>query len=610
MVKSWNVLNSQLQAVKDDLDLVVLDSNLESTPTLFSKRISQALKLTMEQMIDTLDQDVVKSLLKNIASLKDAQALFGLYVQIVGESDPQSVETKLAQSKYVPSDTILASFQNRGNELNELRDIVNGVSEKVIVITGMPGIGKTDFVKAFFLKLLADWSPVWISVVPGSSVARLVSEIGSRFGLFMDVDSLSTTTEKVFRHELAKIFHSLFNLQRYALVIDDLIDIRGNSRDYHHLQAIIDEATRFEKFKGSHIFIISSVSSPPLFVQRAGVARMHLRGLEEKHIRRTIEFQLRSSGMLVGETVPDIPQKFFNFVSGHPLLAKIVSEASRKTSFKDLQASLDSGEITSKAIENLMPRLEFSPDEQNVMQLLANFRLPINRKVISKFCEIKIVEKLSMKGLVDFDGFSYTVHPLLKSYFLRRTPLAASIVFHRLAISYYDSIPRKERLVDDNAILLEIIHHAALAGDMKRLSELRANSFEELLASARRLYSEREWGRALVLFFSISELRPNDPTIWASIGRCYGRRTQWSDCDDAFARALDCAKLLKLETWWMQRDWAHIRIRYHSISEGRKHLQEAKETGGKNDPSVIAQRRTWFGKKATFQKLAISLNLY
>ncbi len=64
-----------------------------------------------------------------------------------------SIDDRLAKSAYYPSEASLATFQNRGGELDRLKDVIQQGSEKVIVITGMPGIGKTSLIKASFSKI-------------------------------------------------------------------------------------------------------------------------------------------------------------------------------------------------------------------------------------------------------------------------------------------------------------------------------------------------------------------------------------------------------------------------------------------------------------------------
>jgi Tfp pilus assembly protein PilF len=197
---------------------------------------------------------------------------------------------------------------------------------------------------------------------------------------------------------------------------------------------------------------------------------------------------------------------------------------------------------------------------------------------------------LVYKGFVDFDGSSFSVHPIIRNYFFNKIPRGSRASMHRIAADYYDSSDRRLRLenFENNAILFELIHHLALCGDLKRLSEIRTVYYDEMFSSARELYSDGEYEKALPLFISLSEMRPKDPWIWACIGRCYGRRYQWSDCDQSFRKAIIIAEQLKQTTWWIHRDWGHIVLRLKDSSEAKQHLDDAKKNGGKSNPSVIA----------------------
>lgn len=146
----------------------------------------------------------------------------------------------------------------------------------------------------------------------------------------------------------------------------------------------------------------------------------------------------------------------------------------------------------------------------------------------------------------------------------------------------------KERRRSALGVDLELVHHLALAGDIKRLSELRANLYDEIFPAARQLYVQEQYDKAFDLFMSLAEMRPNDPVVWAYVGRCHGRRGQWQDCDNAFKRSLQAAEKTKQPTWWIHRDWGHIRARFGFYPDAAQHLGDAKKANRRVDPSCIA----------------------
>ncbi|MBN1644274.1 MAG: hypothetical protein JW856_05615 [Dehalococcoidales bacterium] len=581
------LFSGDIDVIRENLDLAIMGENIIAPNNYFAQRISDAITLATGLIPTVKDTKSTDLLLSSIKVLKEQESLFVADINQTKEVGgiPIDLEARLSQFRYVPSESLLASFQDRGTEQNDFRETIARASEKVIAVTGMPGIGKTEVMRTVFLKQLTDWTPIWINVSEGSSVSRMVAEIGNKFGIAMDPDSLDTVTIGVFRQKLSKIFDAFFELQCHALVIDDLMSLRLNSRDYHQLLTLIEEATTYKKFKGSRIFLLSSVSSPLL--QRAGVAHVHLRGIEERHIRRVIEYQLRAARTLKGETLPDIPQKLLDFIGGHPLAAKLIAEASKGNLVKLAQDADLVGNVP-KIKDCVLPKIELESDQEKALQQLAVFRIPIKDKYITNILDETLIQKLVSKALVDFDGSTYSVHPIIRDYYYKQIPNHTRIIMHRIAVNYYDSTAGRLRPGFDNTSFYELIHHLALCGDLKRLADISAHNFDELFSSARALYSEGDYEKALQLFVTLSEMRPKEPSVWACIGRCYGRKYQWTDCDESFQKAITIAEHLKQSTWWIHRDWGHIVLRYKSATEAQQHLDESKKSGGKDNPSVIA----------------------
>jgi len=585
------LFSGNIDAIKDALLVVFLTQELEDSRLLFAKRIKQSLDLVTTIIRSTTGADT-GALINYLRVLKEIETDFG--PQFIQESREKvtapPIEERLAEFAYKPPESSLASFQDRGASFDQLREIIMRGSEKVLFITGMPGIGKTELVKALFLKVLTDWTPIWLTVAKGSSVSRITAEIGNTLGVTMDMDSLSTATSSVFRQKLTNLFGSFFSIERHALIIDDLRDLRQNVRDYNQLKALIEVAREPKRFKGSRLFLISSVATPPEWVKLAGVTRIHLRGLDDIYLRRVLEYQLRASGLVSGETVPDIPQQLLNTISGHPLAAKIAAETSRNVGITKLGDEQALGELTTNIIYELLPKIELSPEEKEVAETLSVFRLPIKNTDIATVVDDKTISRLASRAIVDFDGHLYSMHPIFQKFFQQQVPNGKETELHRTAASLYKRLNKEKELhgIRDINIVAELAHHLSLAGDFAELPKLQALVFEEFFPAARELYRQRRYDKALQLFMSLAECRPNDPAIWASIGRCYGRRGQWTDSDDAFKKAIDIASATKQPVWWIHRDWGQIRARFGFHTVAQTYLNKAKELGGRDDPSCMA----------------------
>jgi tetratricopeptide (TPR) repeat protein len=460
----------------------------------------------------------------------------------------------------------------------------------VIVVTGLPGVGKTELVNTLFLKVLTDWRPVWMKVAIGSSMSRLVAEIGAALGHVMDVDSLGTATETVFRQKLQKLFLSLFSTERNAMILDDLKDLRVSHRDYRQLQIFLEEATDIKPYVGSRVFIISSASVPPLWMRRAGIARIHIRGLDEKYVRRVLEYQLREARLIPGESAVDIPQTLLNAIDGHPLAAKIAAVASARKGLQGLADGIVLAELEASIVSLLLPEIELSPEEYQAARALSIFRQPVESALLSEYLDVNRVQALATRAIVEYDGRFYSMHAMVRKHYYATIEDSERKSLHKKAAAYYYKITPRDHLGHFSNLnsAFELVHHLALAGDFRELYDLRMWMFEEVYPAARLLYSQRQYDRALEMFCKLAEIRPRDPSVWAYIGRCYGRRGQWTDCDEAFKKAIEIAEEMRQPTSWLHRDWGHIRARFGFYQEAKPHLIEARTKTKGKDPGTLS----------------------
>ncbi len=582
--------SGDMDALKDSFELVTINDSTEDSQEFYSNRVERALE-TLIRVFKESDKSPSKQLVDTMSALKEIQLRLGVErAPVSSYGTPEELEQRLTSLAYSASESTVASFQNRGPRLDQLREIISQGSERVIVLTGMPGIGKTDLVKNFFIKVFTDWQPIWINVAEGSTLSRIVAQIGYSLGVKMDADSLGSSTDKVFRSNLQKIFRILFGNQRIALVIDDLRDVRSSSRDYKHLQAFIEEAVQVKQYTGSRIFLISSIAAPPLWMQQAGISRIHIRGLEEMYVKRVLEYQLRLAGMISDETVPDIPQALLDVIAGHPLTAKIAAIASESRGLQSLTEEVAMSELTTTLVNALLPQISLSSEESKVVNLISLLRLPIEVDLIKEIIDAKNLYTLAQRAVIDLDGNYFTVHPLIRKYFYDQIVPDDLKNLHKQAASYYKKIVQWDRLSNPSNLdaAFELVHHLALAGDFRELYDLRNLIYEEIYPAAKILYDQKQYDNALSIFIKLTEIRPHDFRVWAYVGRCYARKGQWNDCDESFERAIEYAELSKEPTWWLYRDWAHIHARYGHRERAQNLLTNAKNTGGSSDPSCLA----------------------
>jgi tetratricopeptide (TPR) repeat protein len=192
------------------------------------------------------------------------------------------------------------------------------------------------------------------------------------------------------------------------------------------------------------------------------------------------------------------------------------------------------------------------------------------------------------------------MHEVVRRHFLPSPNQAAPL--HKSAADYYKILYdlMKTSGGHEPGITTELAHHLALCGNIEDLRLIRPLT-DELKVSARLVYrTHKQYELALCIYQALHELKPDDLDVLAYIGRCFGRRHQWDDCEAAFGEAIQIARTLKKECGWLYRDWGHILARYQLYGEARLVLAKAEELSP-NDASIIATNAYMAWREGDYQ---------
>lgn len=590
-----SLYDGDIESAKMTTSIIPMSNSLEETARLWASASDRALKTLTEHLRQSpgeVEDDVV-------ACLRTVKRLRRELPAMVEHEEPEIAHEGLTNEStltFTGEESLIEAFQNRGHDLDQIRNVLSNPSNQVIIVTGPIGIGKSDFINWMFKKTFTDWEPVRIPVVQNSHFPRIVAEIGYRVGVPLDIDSLASCSQNVFRQKIRNVLTRFFGMPKRVLIVDDLNAMlrAGNGRDHNQLAIFIQEATA-EHALGGRICLVSSQWLPDKWLHLPGVAHLRLTGLIELYIRRIVEFHMRKLGMIEGESIPEIPQSLLDIIKGHPLSARLVAEALRDKGLKELSDDMRLQKITGQVAKELLRRVELDPDENELMQKLAFFRLPIRVHLLQKIQEFQLqegqVNGLIRRCMVSFDGNCVEMHEAVRRFYAGQIEsLELRTKLHRLAASYYRRLYDEQRLkkISDPNVMAELIHHLSLAGEISETEDLKLLIVDEIKPTARKVYREdRRYQAALALFRLIANVRPDDPEVLAYMGRCYGRLGQWEECDSFFEKAIDTASKLGHPTWWLYRDWGHIRARYGFYNEAKTHLDKAKVMRPK-DPSIKA----------------------
>jgi len=596
------------------LGVVSVDQSLEPPPIFYARRVASAI-VELVQILEESSVTNAELIARQVVSLKKAQAR----LPAVEEVEEEAVGRNRWKLKRAPrfllrsslersGDELVSAFQDRGPEFDRLRDFITRDNCRIIFITGPLGIGKTECVNAFFAKVLTDWDVVKVGLPIGATTVRMVVQIAEALGGSIDADALAASTHRVFRHSVRKLLSRFYAREKRALVIDDLYNLLYNAtaRDYHLLKIFISEAANPLDFRGGRIIIISSIMVPQELLFHETVYHLVVRRLHQRYIYRIFEYQMRKLGMLPTEKAPSLPQELVEMVGGHPLSAILCVDVIRQRGLDGVSLLREEVSIIRKEVTaELLREVELSDEESQTLKKLSVFRLPIPLEALRKLsCNKNVINKLVERCIINFDGDLYELHEIIRRHFydlLAASGLAQ--VYHSQAADFYESLLKQSTryLEDLPSLMLELAYHLIKAGEETKAREILSMPVvEEIKAAARELYKSGDYDRAFDIYKLLTDVIQNDPIIWAYLGRCYARKFLWKESDDAFKKAIQTAQANGMATWWIKRDWGHIKARFNFYEEAEDLFREAEAVVG-DEYSILANRAVMSWRKGDYK---------
>jgi tetratricopeptide (TPR) repeat protein len=579
--------------IEDALWAVELEGCL-SPADLAAARVDSALREVMG-LFYSKDFSAASDLLGVLAKLKEYQGS----LPSVGASGGKSVPTVTGHRTPSQADLeLMEAFQNRGSELDRLRDAFRNTEVSVIFLSGPAGIGKSDLHAVFFRKLLPDWTPLVVRVVDGSGAPKLLASMARGIGNELDVDALAEASSNVFRHRALQVSRHLQRLPKTSLVIDDLAAIlRSRSgRDFRLFSIVLDVLTSTDVEEGLKVLITSSVSPPSSWTKGPRTTHIRVARIDDRYVERIIERELRKSTKRLA--APDSRQvlQLAGLAGGHPLAARLIAEVASSTESATIPDSVFVDTVAARVAERLLSLVKLSAVEERTLELLSVFRVSIDLDLlaqVSTFTDyIQQIKGLCDRVFLSYEGVSVEQHSILRRHYRKKAESSQLLQKgHRGAAEYFEKIILKRGRGASVLECAELAHHLFSVGDYARATELRAFVVEEVKPLAKRKYRHRDYMGAFDLFKLLRDVAPHDPEILAAIARCHGRFGRWDDCNAEFGNAIQAAKQRCVAYWWIYRDWGQLLARYDRTQEAEEKFQEAeKHFAGQNNPSLKATR--------------------
>lgn len=366
-------------------------------------------------------------------------------------------------------------FFGREEEQDRLKKWISSQFHKIIVIHGIPGIGKTTLAS----KLLSDYKGkkniFWYQFHEWDTLrnlTNLLSQFLSRIGK-NGLSSYLKRNKTLDMNEVSDFLEDDLDKTESLLFFDD----------FHRAGEIMIRffssfAERLERMNAVNIVIIGRYIFP--FYDRKAVvidntvAEMQLKGLDENS---SMEF-LRAKG-ISGQDI----KKIYEITKGHPLTMELIKSVEEVTDGKSVKKYIHE-EIFSKLTE----------EEKQLLRALSVYRYPVrvDAFLIEDNITHECLDSLLGRSLIyETQRDKYDVHELIREFFYRRLTPKLKRKYHGEAARYYLSQVDQDGLRKPGIIRpqpspslqnrVEALYHFLRAGEHESAAQLAVEHGAELI---------------------------------------------------------------------------------------------------------------------------------
>jgi DNA-binding MarR family transcriptional regulator len=358
------------------------------------------------------------------------------------ESDDSEPDTAfLAYTEKAPK---LSYFTGRDNELNTLREWLDGAECKIIVVHGIAGMGKTTLALRLIDEYRTKTHLVWYRFHQWDTLryffktlANFLAELGRR-----ELQRYIDTEPVLDLNTIGEILEPALNETNAIIVVDDFHKARDEVIPAFSLMLEL-----FERISRSKLLIFSRHIVP--FYDRRHVrvkklvGELLLEGLSKDAARELLEHR-----GLPGNDLESI----YVLTAGHPLSLELVEEGA------DESAAPDTEDLNVYIQEEIFSRLP--ENKRNVLAYAAVYRYGVPREMLLEYAEggFETLSDLTKRALLELNNGVYNVHDLIKEFFYETQPVSVRKKYHEQAAAFYmNSLGdlMAEKMTEDRAEKLE-----------------------------------------------------------------------------------------------------------------------------------------------------------
>jgi tetratricopeptide (TPR) repeat protein/predicted amidohydrolase len=590
----------RVEDIRFFLETVDLPLELCSTPVLRQVLIKTAVNAVTSLIHmpgSVSEQERIFKVVKNITKHRTElpPGLLESGVASLGQSDTPTPTVVGRASEAEPS-----SFFDRQQELDDVRSFVNNPRQRMLIVEGMKGIGKTFAVRRIFVEVLPRWRCVWISLAEGAAFDQLIAGLASKIGLPAGDLPSQAEADQLASAVLTRVDY----LEATGIVLagcQHLLSPDGNFTEDRSRDFLVRLGSAPSR-RNAKVFLISDSRLPLTRTEETATRARQFRGLEDRHARNLFEYWLRiERAESRGEPV-EIPEKLTSFLRGHPLAiviaAKLCGDRSPDQLVNDLSIFK---KLRKEIVDVLLNKIILQTAQKSLIEFASVFRSGIPIEVFRQWggdAALLALNSIVARFLLELFDQQYWMHPAVAHYFYEHASPERRHKYHELAGSFYRSAYEKSE-PKDPTLIVEAIYHIAASGDIESARRLGIHK-EQLKALARHAYNRRDWEASLTFFEAISRIDRNDEYAQAHMALCLGRLARWIDADKHFKRAIQ----LKPRCRTFQA-YGAIKVMAGLLTEGEAHLYQALELDDRDSATLtsLAILRIAQGRRDEAEKL-------
>ncbi len=349
-------------------------------------------------------------------------------------------------------------FVGRDKELSSLKSWLESEDHKLIVLYGIPGIGKTTLagkvIREFsdknhlFWYRFHRWDTMRSILLPFSEFLAKTRR--------KRLKSYLTGKHNIDLNDISQILEDELNNSQMILIFDDFQRVKEDIAEFFSLFLEL-----LSRIKGVEVLIVGRRILP--FYSRSDVvvkklvAELRLDGLDETSSRKLLKLKDIDDEMF---------KKIYELTKGHPLFLELISSVKDLTDKKDIKRY-----IYEEIFSNLQER------EKILMNILSVFRYPVTSSAvfIEDDMDIEVLDGLVERNLVQEIAYDiYDIHDLVREFFYIRLPPNIRKRYHLEASEYY---------IEDGSTMasIEAQYHFIKANNYEKAASLAVANGEEII---------------------------------------------------------------------------------------------------------------------------------